>query len=72
MENLQLHLRDGDISFHCSSCARVFTLDRTAPFLGQLRAMSGHLCVVREAGGDAEIFELAAVRAARRARAVRR
>jgi hypothetical protein len=45
MQTITLHMRDGDVIFHCAGCARDFYIDTKKPFVPQLRAMSfGHNC----------------------------
>jgi hypothetical protein len=48
MESMQLHLRNGEVIFHCAGCARDFFVDRTKPFVAQLRSISyEHYCPSR-------------------------
>jgi hypothetical protein len=58
MQTMTLHMRDGDVVFHCTGCARDFYVDATKPFVPQLREISyGHHCYA-EVGHDelAEAF----------------
>jgi hypothetical protein len=40
MQSMNLFLRDGDVIFHCSGCARDFYVDADKAFVPQLRALS--------------------------------
>jgi ribosomal protein L31 len=45
MQTMNLHMRDGEVIFHCTGCARDFYVDSTQPFVPQLRDISsGHHC----------------------------
>ena len=45
MQTMNLHMRDGEVVFHCAGCTRDFYVDSTKPFVPQLRAISyDHHC----------------------------
>ncbi|MBK5307713.1 MAG: hypothetical protein JJD92_13590 [Frankiaceae bacterium] len=73
METLHLHLRNGEVSFRCTSCAREFAIDRETAFVLQLREITTHACSTHAAAEetfllDAEVIDLAQVRDAPRRR----
>jgi hypothetical protein len=45
MQAMSLYMRDGDVVFHCTGCARDFYVDASKPFVPQLRDIGyGHHC----------------------------
>jgi hypothetical protein len=49
MQTMNLHMRDGEVVFHCTGCARDFYVDSAQPFVPQLRSISyDHHCYAPE------------------------
>ena len=53
MQTLTLDLRDGEISLHCTGCARDFAIDRGKPFILQLQLITyDHHCPPLSLGSE--------------------